>query len=1417
MPRAESDVKLQFYPTDFVETLKMLPLIGRLLIREEYADDPLIQSLIRKRNYSVPSISSSQLIFNYLLENGRYEDTWKYLFLQIPEQENCSVMVADLFAGEGKWLELFNLFSRKKGDFVTVANELEDGRYQTCADNPHIDFAYHGPYEDLDFPKKLIDLMLFNPPYGTTNKISNAEYYLADMMKKEYFSVKNSIILMVLNKEDMLNCATTFCQYFNFKYCYKVAQEEFSKWGQYVVAGVLRTRPLTDRYSLSMLNTEILSFKKRINLASFSLPEASAALPLLYVAPKESKSILSVYQKSKKMPVKLSEVTSGLWERTKQMTSVTNIETSFLTTPRTPKPGELAQIIASGFINGEIGSGETSHIVVGGVKKVERTYLTQNSRGQEAVASTISNVPYLNILYVNPLGEIISKELLRSDSNVVEEKEDKKTKAESESASYDEPAKESATVPKKKRLTKEEREARNKKMAAEATQNGLVTRLLSKGFTQEIETYQKPYIITNGRNNTCRCSFDLLVTSPDDELLLVSLIDYTTVVRKAAADIRNYWYVDYGDYEEPLFKNSFKPSSYHRGQNVLFATTEKNNGYCHTIMRNEHLLKDYIINWNDEDISPSLTSWLRKTHQLPVTEDMVSYLLSHCKEPVLIPCKVISNHDTLKNLKVYKPDIELIQDLVMSPEFYNDTQFVSQRNTVDWNSINSIDDYVFHFLDTIVDILKSKIKTLYSPKRIESAMFEGRFQPLIGQVAPIQAAIEVLSQSKEKFAFLASEQGTGKTSMSINVLNGYLRRINKKNPTIFVLVPTTTLPQWVEEINDHFYTNDINIYTISKTSDFIHLYDKCKLKFNKPTFILCGKETFKLQYTHSPAVLDQHKVPLNNRLEQLLNGEIADESSLLYENIYCPECFNPVKNTSSVGNSHLAVEDIVTYKDKSWKYTHSKLNHKCPDCNSTLWSASYNKTKKTSVIDFIRKKRIKVDITILDECQDSNNSESIIGNSTNVLLRNHSKRSILLSGTPNNGYASSLYNLLMALIPRTLFENKVYSERDFIAQYGTLECVKSKEDDLQQYMATGKIDIKDSDYREVEGINPIAFVKFLAKNYIFMQLKDLGKDLPPLNEYYIPIEPLSEQKSVNDALFRRMSRVSRLSAAFMKDSIVKHHLNNPFNWNPIKMKSNDGIVNVYTETLDDENLLLPKEEKLLDIVRQEISEKRKTWIYVDFNYGGEYMYGTPIPSRLKKLLEKEGISTYILPSGDPAKRKALIDKNKHKYEVFISNRKLVAVGLNLQAFSSFINYMPSFKINDVEQANRRGWRANSTLENRIYNLYYDVDVESKVMKRYDRKKAESNAIQCKFDVTLQDENVRTQSSFGKAISNKLTFFTEELPDVSMYLKKEEIQSFKESKAEVVKVAITYNVFESTEVVKSKKKATIYDGQLTLAI
>lgn len=840
-----------------------------------------------------------------------------------------------------------------------------------------------------------------------------------------------------------------------------------------------------------------------------------------------------------------------------------------------------------------------------------------------------------------------------------------------------------------------------------------------------------PYIISKG-DNIIECNSDLIITDTRGYLLFLSLFDYGIKNKKICSDIyRNkYFSIDLKDREDVNFGYNIYISNDHK----YSSRSEKQDIYTHTILKRDDI-NNFIINWNNEDLGEYVVNYIRNKLYIPITKEIFEDIDGY---NLLEELNVFTSNLNFKNLKAY-----YINSYWLKEKLKNYKNESCLNDNFNWNEIESIQDYIFKFINPIKNKLSETITPLFNPNSIDNNIFNGKMKPLKSQIPIIQSGLEVLKRNK--FLFIGAEQGCGKTLMGSKINHNYFKSINNNKYTTLIVAPAITLTQWKEEIKNSF-DDKVNIIIIKKTSDFIKWYKNNKKYI--PTYLLIGKETFKLGYALTPSYNKRKTVVEEKTLDNFYKRYSYKEDymytikKVLKDVLVCPCCGVPLKKPNRN-------EDIF-FVEKDFNKP-NKGNYKCQNCKTPLWSAYYNKTKKTSVIDYIHRKNIIFDSVIIDEAHESNNSGSIIGNSTRTLLRNHCKKAIALSGTNNNGYASSLHNLFMAIYPNKLKEDNCLDVKDFVNKYGTLQAITNVKDEKRTYYNRGKAEIKDSEFKEIEGINPIVFTKYLSSNYIFASLEiDI-----PIHTNYIPIEATEEQRTYTNNLMNDIKKANSFNAKMYNDTIIKHYLNNPVEWDNIEIEFGDR-----KEIVKPKNLypsILPKEQKLLDIIKQEYSEGRKVWIYCEFNNGGNYMKEQPLPKRIKSIIEKEGLKVYeLLTSTSTYDRKEIIEKNKDKYDVFICNPRLVNVGINLTFCPTYIFFMPSYRVDIVSQASRRGYRANSTMENRIYHLYYKDTIEEDIIERFQRKLAESNAINGKFNVDLEDKNkIRTASQFSSKINENM--------------------------------------------------------------
>lgn len=409
-----SDQKLQFYPTDNLEIIRILGVLSNFcdIKQGKYRDfEEKYEHNIRKKYLeSNTKLSYSKYRLNYLLNDNNLELLYNYFEFSLK-----NLTIADLFAGDGRFLKVFRNLCN--GDNILIGNELEENRYNTMIKDDLIDYHYNLPFEELELPKRIIDIMLYNPPYGVTNGERNVRRYLKMILERELIK-KNGILVAVIKTIDAENISDLLAQYFDYNIlAYKTNDEEYDKFGQIVIIARLLEKPL----NLNNIN-ELAKFKEYKEgiqiLVNMELPFdvkdyfKSSYYKLAEIDIKKAFEDFTYTINNKQKTSKMDKA----WRWIIENTIVNDLSDEVITIPKPLKSGELANIIASGKINGELSleGNKGYHVAVGGVKQVtsENKIKAKNGKGETEtkLETTIQNLPYLNIL-INNEGKLEIKEL----------------------------------------------------------------------------------------------------------------------------------------------------------------------------------------------------------------------------------------------------------------------------------------------------------------------------------------------------------------------------------------------------------------------------------------------------------------------------------------------------------------------------------------------------------------------------------------------------------------------------------------------------------------------------------------------------------------------------------------------------------------------------------------------------------------------------------------------------------------------------------------------------------------------------------------------------------------------------------------------------------------------------------------------
>lgn len=411
--------KLQFYPTDVKETLKLLKYTTYMDIsyfKKETLKTQILGEALYKQLYTKVLDNEYKgfvdALYDYCIDNDKYDIIDDFIECKIygTQDDTKEYVIADFFAGEGKWLEKFKTFLKytNKPNIRLIANELEENRYNVINESGIVDEVYLGSFEGLKFPKRSVSLMLFNPPYNDDIRQRNCRKYLQMILDRELIYKNNDEyhretghIMMVIREDDFIDSMDIIVKNFDIYSCYKVNENEFSKWKQWVIIAELRYRPLedTNQYDIRSIQELIIKFKDVI--AGGKPYTRTYNILMRGVDYKQLKDNFKYVIAKDEVRVGGKD---GILKWIKDITELKDMSLEKLTVPKPLKQGEIANIISSGYINGEISlpDGTVKHIVIGGTKNMTKTEkrIEKDEQGNkyEVTEELRYTQPYLNVL-----------------------------------------------------------------------------------------------------------------------------------------------------------------------------------------------------------------------------------------------------------------------------------------------------------------------------------------------------------------------------------------------------------------------------------------------------------------------------------------------------------------------------------------------------------------------------------------------------------------------------------------------------------------------------------------------------------------------------------------------------------------------------------------------------------------------------------------------------------------------------------------------------------------------------------------------------------------------------------------------------------------------------------------------------------
>ena len=361
---------------------------------------------------------------------------------------------------------------------------------------------------------------------------------------------------------------------------------------------------------------------------------------------------------------------------------------------------------------------------------------------------------------------------------------------------------------------------------------------------------------------------------------------------------------------------------------------------------------------------------------------------------------------------------------------------------------------------------------------------------------------------------------------------------------------------------------------------------------------------------------------------------------------------------------------------------------------------------------------------------------------------------LAMTGTFIGGYADHLFPLLIRMAGREMKERGFQwgSKMPFVERYGCIDRIVRGTTAVQatgvvrgsRSLRKAKIGPVTESRKPRPGIMPTLFSQLIMHRAVFLKLEQFIDDLPGFEEKLVAVELTPEIQCEYDRIARILTDANAEMIANGNMKLLGAMLwtllsypDFPFDWYPQfegehavgwwrqpQVYTKENFVGVATPGNYAVDLILPKEQAIVDWSKELANKSEQHWIYTLLTHKH-----SPV-ERLKYLLEKEGLRVGVLRSDDasPREREEYICKVGRDVDVMISHPQLVATGLDLFNFTrgkhNFNNlsfYQTGYNMFTIRQASRRGWRIGQPLDCTVRYFYYANTMQAIAMNLVSRK------------------------------------------------------------------------------------------------
>lgn len=617
--------------------------------------------------------------------------------------------------------------------------------------------------------------------------------------------------------------------------------------------------------------------------------------------------------------------------------------------------------------------------------------------------------------------------------------------------------------------------------------------------------------------------------------------------------------------------------------------------------------------------------------------------------------------------------------------------------------------------------------------------------------------------AEQDHAFLVAEQGAGKSLMSSAL--AYLLLHRKGGGRVLVMCPPHLLGKWKTEIEKT--VPGARAVIIRSCPELIKTHNSSPKKPAGYEFYIISRETAKLGYYQRPAAKWNKRLggwvcpDCGRLLGETKDGEFEPWDKDVFskrtnKNSYCPHCLKETQ-LKEVREAAEKIPRSVTNRGLLWA-PNVKLYEK-PEGGLFGYSSKQEPVAVKGKGELVRryapaeyaKRKMKkwFDLLIIDEVHELKGDHTAQGNALGMLA-GAAKKKIALTGTLFGGKSSNIFYLLWRIAPH-IMKDAGYEYKDlarWIEHYGVSETQTRYKDEIEYNKASRGMAKGHTVKKEMPGISPSLYPNFLMRHCVFLSLSEIEDlELPPYSEQVVQVEMGSNLGEAYREFIGKLETEVRQRLAEGDQGLLGTYLVNglaypdaPFDAQPVTHPRTQELVAVPDILPDD--VLYPKEEALLEIIKKETARNRKCFVYM------QYTGTRDMTPRIEKILLEVGVKAVSLKATiSPEKRMEWINKAvEDSAQVIIGNPALVSTGLDLYDFPTLIFYQCGYNLYLLRQAARRSLRPFQKQDVKVIFMAYDNSMQADALSLMGEKLEAAMSIEGKWS----EEGLR---SMGKAVQD----------------------------------------------------------------